>query len=34
MHGEDLFIDDGGDGETIETVCEGLPQFDIISPFT
>ena len=28
MTAEDLIIDDGGDGEAIETVGKCLPQFD------
>ena len=32
MHGEDLFVDDRRDGETIEAISECLPQLNIISP--
>jgi hypothetical protein len=31
VHGEDLLIDDSGDGETVETVGESLPQLDVVS---
>lgn len=31
MHAEDLLIDDSSDGETVEAVCEGLPQLDVVS---
>ena len=27
---EDLFIDDGGDGQTVEAVGERLPQLDVV----
>jgi hypothetical protein len=30
MHGENLLVNDGGDWQAIEAVCEGLPQLDII----
>lgn len=30
-HAEDLLVDDGGDGEAVETICECLPQFDVVS---
>ena len=33
MHGKDLFINDGGDGETVEAVRKGLPKFNIVAPF-
>ena len=29
---EDLFVHDGGDGQTVEAVGEGLPQLDVESP--
>ena len=32
VHGEDLLIDDGGDGQTVEAVGERLPQLDVVSP--
>ena len=31
MHGEDLLIDDGSDGQAVEAVGERLPQLDIVS---
>ena len=31
MHAEDFLINDGSDGETVETVSEGLPQLDVVS---
>lgn len=31
MHGEDLLVDDGGDGQAVEAVGEGLPQLDVVS---
>lgn len=30
MHGEDLLVDDGGNGQAVEAVGEGLPQLDVI----
>jgi hypothetical protein len=30
VHGENLLIDDGGDGEAVEAVCEGLPELDVV----
>ncbi len=30
MHGEDLFVDDGCDGKTVEAICESLPQLDVV----
>jgi hypothetical protein len=32
MHGEDLFVDDSGDGQTVEAVCKGLPELNVVSP--
>jgi hypothetical protein len=32
VHGEDLLVDDGGDGEAVEAVGESLPQLDVVSP--
>lgn len=32
MHSEDLLIDDGGDGQAVKAVGEGLPQLDVVSP--
>lgn len=34
MHGEDLLIDDGGNGQTVEAVGEGLPQLDVVPTLT
>ena len=31
---EDLLVHDGGDGQTVETVREGLPQLNVVSPLT
>lgn len=31
MHGEDLLVDDSGDGKTVETVGEGLPQLNVVT---
>lgn len=32
MHGEDLLIDDGGDGKAVEAIGKRLPQLDIVPP--
>ncbi len=32
MHGEDLLVNDGGNRQAIEAVCECFPQLDIVSP--
>lgn len=32
MHGEDLLVDDGGDGQAVEAVRKSLPQLDVIAP--
>ena len=29
---EDLLVDDGGDGQAVEAVGEGLPQLDVVAP--
>ena len=34
MHGEDLLVNDGCDGKTIEAVCKSFPQLDVISSLT
>lgn len=34
VHGEYLFIDDGGDREAIEAICKRLPQLDVVPSFT
>ena len=31
MHGEDLLINDGGDGQAVEAVGEGLPKLDVVA---
>lgn len=31
VHGKDLLIDDGGNGEAVEAVCERLPELDVES---
>lgn len=31
MHGEDLLVNDGCDGKTVEAICESLPQLDVVS---
>lgn len=31
MHGEDLLVNDGGDGQAVEAVGECLPQLDVVS---
>jgi len=33
MHCEDLLVDNSSDRETIEAICEGFPQFNVISAF-
>ena len=33
MHAEDLFLDDGRDGQAVEAVDEGLPELDAIPVF-
>jgi hypothetical protein len=30
---KDLFVNDGGDREAVEAICEGLPQLDVVAPF-
>jgi hypothetical protein len=32
VHGEDLLIDDGSNGQAVEAVGESLPQLNVISP--
>ena len=34
MHTEDLLVNDGRDWQTVETVCERLPQFDVVTSLT
>lgn len=31
MHGEDLLVNDGGNGQAVEAVGESLPQLDVVS---
>ncbi len=31
VHGEDLLVDDGGNGEAVEAVGERLPQLDVVA---
>ena len=31
MTAEDLFVDDSGHGQAVETICERLPQFDVVA---
>lgn len=31
MHGEDLLVNDGGDGQAVEAVGERLPQLDVVT---
>ena len=33
VHGEDLLVDDGGNGQAVEAVGKGLPQLDVVSSF-
>lgn len=32
VHAEDLLVDEGGDGEAVEAVGEGLPEADVVAP--
>lgn len=32
MHGEDLLVDDGGNGQAIEAVGKRLPELDVVPP--
>lgn len=32
MHGEDLLVNDGRNGQAVEAVGESLPQLDVVSP--
>jgi hypothetical protein len=34
MTAENLFVDDGGDGQAIEAIRKSLPQFYVIAAFT
>lgn len=31
VHGKNLFVNDGSNRETVEAICECLPQFDVIA---
>ena len=33
MHTENLFVDNGRNGQTVETIREGFPQFDVVASF-
>lgn len=33
VHGEDLLVNDGCDGQAVEAIREGLPQLDVVPPF-
>jgi hypothetical protein len=33
MQAKDLLVYDGGDGEAVEAISEGLPQFDVVATF-
>lgn len=32
MHRENLLVDDGSDGQAVETIGERLPQLDVVPP--
>lgn len=32
MHGKNLLVDDGCNGQTVEAIGKSLPQLDIVSP--
>jgi hypothetical protein len=32
VHGEDLFVNDGGNRQAVEAIRKGLPQLDVVSP--
>jgi hypothetical protein len=32
VHAENFLIDDGSDGEAVETVSEGFPELNVVSP--
>jgi hypothetical protein len=34
MTAENLLVDDSGNGQAVEAICECFPQFDIVSTFT
>ena len=31
MHGEDLLVNNGGDGKAVEAVCKRLPKLDVVA---
>lgn len=31
MTTKDLLVHNGSDGQTVETVCEGLPELDVVA---
>jgi hypothetical protein len=33
MHGKDLLVDDGCDGQAVEAIGKGFPQLDVVSSF-
>ena len=33
MHGEDLLIDNGGNGQAVEAIGKSLPKLDVVPPF-
>ncbi len=33
VHGEDLLIDDSSNWEAVETIGEGFPELDVVTPF-
>lgn len=32
VHGENLFVDDGSNGETVEAIRKSFPELDVVSP--
>jgi hypothetical protein len=32
VHSEYLLVNDSCDGQAVEAICEGFPQFDIVPP--
>ena len=34
MHAEDFFVNYGRNGQTVETICESFPKFDIVTTLT
>jgi hypothetical protein len=31
VHGKDLLVDDGGNGQAIEAICKRLPKLDVVA---